>query len=409
MDQKAFLSLLAAAVQHGASDIHLHPGMSPGFRLRGDLVNVKGEPLTEADFQTIVQVLFHGKEMPKDLSKVQDHDGSFEVKNLSRFRYNLFRYKGRLGVILRIIPADIPTIEKLGLPSVLKKIAEVPRGLVLVTGATGSGKSSTLAAMIDHINGTSPCHILTIEDPIEFLHPNKKSRLSQREVGSDTGSFAHALRAALRQDPDVILVGEMRDPETIDVALKAAETGHLVFSTVHTNDAIKTIGRLISVFPPEEQRMVRTRLADNLMATISQRLIKRADGKGSIAAQEIMISNKGIAECISDPDKTHEINDFITKSRELSGGQTFDQHLSELFLKKLITRDAAMENATSPADFERNLMYGGNPGAETGNADNGKRRTPPPPNRKAPENDGPTSSQVVVLEGMGRDKEKKGA
>ncbi len=256
MDQSGFLGLLAAAVQHNASDIHLQPGSPPAFRLRGDLVNVKTPALTDADFQVILKTLFHGKEFPKQLDSLQDHDGSFEVKGVSRFRFNIFRYKGRLGAVLRIIPAQIPTIEKLGLPSVLRKVAGIQRGLVLVTGATGSGKSSTLAAMIDHINGSSPCHILTIEDPVEFIHPNKMSRITQREVGPDTGSFAHALRAALRQDPDVILVGEMRDPETIDIALKAAETGHLVFSTVHTNDAIKTIGRLVSVFKPEEQRMV---------------------------------------------------------------------------------------------------------------------------------------------------------
>ena len=212
--------------------------------------------------------------------------------------------------------------------------------------------------MIDSINSRFPYHILTIEDPLEFMHPQKKSRISQREVGPDTKSFAGALRSALRQDPDVILVGEMRDAETIDIALKAAETGHLVFSTVHTNDAIKTIGRLVSVFPPEEQRMVRMRLADNLMATVSQRLVKRADGKGMVAAQEIMVSNKGIAECIADPDQTHAINDFITKSKELSGGQTFDQHLVELYRKGTIALDIAMEASTSPADFERNLMYG---------------------------------------------------
>jgi twitching motility protein PilT len=270
-----------------------------------------------------------------------------------------------MAAVLRLIPAEIPTIESLGLPPVLKKIAGFSRGLVLVTGATGSGKSSTLAAMINEINTNCPYHILTIEDPIEFVHPQRRSRISQREVGSDTQSFAQALRAALRQDPDVILVGEMRDPETIDIALKAAETGHLVFSTVHTNDAIKTIGRLVSVFPPEEQRMVRMRLADNLMATISQRLIAKKDGKGMVAAQEIMVSNAAIADCIADPDKTGEINDFITKSKEMTGGQTFDQHLADLYLREVVSLDVAKEASTSPSDFERNLMYGGNsPGRE---------------------------------------------
>ena len=373
MDQPGFLNLLAAAVQHKVSDIHLHPGAPPGFRVQGDLVNVKYPALTEEDFKVIVGTLMHGHDALARIDKIQDFDGSFEVKNLSRFRYNIFRFKGRLAAILRIIPNQIPTIEKMGLPKVLTKIASIPRGLVLVTGATGSGKSSTLAAMIDYINTHNHYHILTIEDPVEFVHPQRKSRISQREVGPDTVSFAGALRSALRQDPDVILVGEMRDPETIDIALKAAETGHLVFSTVHTNDAIKTIGRLVSVFKPEEQRMVRMRLADNLMATISQRLLKRADGKGMIAAQEIMVSNPGIAECIADPEMTHGINDFILKSRELSGGQTFDMHLAELYMAGTINLEVAMEASTRPADFERSLMYGSNQGGNNA----------PPPAAKA--------------------------
>jgi len=253
----------------------------------------------------------------------------------------------------------------------------MPRGLVLVTGATGSGKSSTLAAMIDYINATSPCHILTIEDPVEFVHPLKKARVTQREVGRDTSSFAESLRSALRQDPDVILVGEMRDPETIDIALKAAETGHMVFSTVHTTDAIKTIGRLVSVFPPNEQKMVRLRLADNLMATISQRLIKRADGKGMIAAQEIMVSNPGIQECIANPDLTNTMNDYISKSHETSGGQTFEQHLVELYRSGTITVHEAKAAASNPQDFERNLMFGSN------NTDSIKAN-----NSRAPDRDG---------------------
>jgi twitching motility protein PilT len=280
------------------------------------------------------------------------------VKGLARFRYNIFRHRGRLGAILRIIPSQVPTIEDLGLPQVLKKIAALPRGLVLVTGVTGSGKSSTLAAMIDYVNRTFPYHILTIEDPVEYVHAQKRARVCQREVGRDTGDFAGALRSALRQDPDVILVGEMRDRETIDIALKAAETGHLVFSTVHTPDAIKTVGRLIAVFPAEEQNMVRLRLAENLVATVSQRLLKRADGSGRVAAQEIMISNKSIQECIADPAHTGEINDYISKSREVLGGQTFDQHLVELYREGLVTLEDAKEAASNASDFARNLMYG---------------------------------------------------
>lgn len=358
MDQQAFLSLLSAAVQHGVSDIHLQPGSPPGFRVKGDLRNVKTNPLTEQDIHAMIKLMVHDKSVHEKLAGLQEYDGSFEVKGLCRFRYNIYRFGSKLGAVLRAIPAVIPTIDKLGLPSSLKKIAMMQRGLVLVTGATGSGKSSTLAAIIDQINSSCPYHILTIEDPVEFVHQQKKSRITQRELGRDTDTFAHALRAALRQDPDVILVGEMRDPVTIDIALKAAETGHLVFSTVHTTDAIKTIGRLISVFPSEEQPIVRQRLADNLVSTVSQRLIKRADGKGMVAAQEIMITNMGIQECISDPDQTGAMNDYISKSKDVQGGQTFDQHLVELYHRGVITLADAKEASSNPTDFERNLMFG---------------------------------------------------
>lgn len=360
MDQQTFLNLLSAAVQHKVSDIHLHPGCPPAFRVKGDLVNVKFPPLTDADMQVIAQTMISDQSVLQKMASLQDFDGSFEVKGLSRFRFNFFRHRGRYGAILRTIPASVPTIEQLGLPDVLKKIAEKQRGLVLVTGATGSGKSSTLAAMIDFINERYPLHILTIEDPVEFVHTPKKARITQREVGPDTASFASALRSALRQDPDVILVGEMRDPETIDIALKAAETGHMVFSTVHTSDAIKTIGRLIAVFPPEEQKAVRQRISDNLQASISQRLVKRADGKGMIAAQEIMISYMAIQECISDPAKTGEMNDYIFKSHDVVGGQTFDQHLAVLYKKGVISLEDARDASTNPSDFERNLMFAAN-------------------------------------------------
>ncbi len=362
MEQSAFLSILQSAHEHKASDIHMSEGMPPAFRLKGDLISVKIPALTDTDMTQIVNWVIQEKSVKDHLNDLKEYDGSFEIKKLCRFRYNIHRHRGKLGAILRIIPAEIPTIESLGLPKSLLKIAETPRGLILVTGATGTGKSSTLAAMIDHVNATRSCHILTIEDPIEFLHTPKKARITQREVGRDTDSFADALRAGLRQDPDVILVGEMRDPLTIDIALKAAETGHVVFSTVHTTDAIKTIGRLVAVFPPEEQHMVRLRLADNLTSTISQRLVKRADGKGLVAAQEIMISNLSIQECIAHPEKTSEMNDFISKSHDPSGfgGQTFEQHLAQLYRAKIITLEEAKASSTNPQDFERNLMFGRN-------------------------------------------------
>lgn len=360
MDQTTFIQLLAAAVQNEVSDIHLQVGTPPSFRLKGELVNVKSPPLTDKDILLILGYVLQDPKVRAKITELRDYDGSFEIKNLARFRINVLKNQGRLGLVMRVVPLVVPTIEKLGLPNVLKKIAAMPRGLVLVTGVTGSGKSSTLAAMIDYLNSNHPLHILTVEDPIEFVHPVKKARITQREVGSDTENFTHALRAALRQDPDVILVGEMRDAETIDVALKAAETGHMVFSTVHTVDAIKTIGRLVSVFPPSEQKMVRMRLAENIAATISQRLIPRANGKGMVAGQEIMINNGAIAECIANPDLTGTMNDYILKSFQAdgSGGRTFEQHLVQLYQDKTITLEAALEFSSNPSDFRRNLMYG---------------------------------------------------
>jgi twitching motility protein PilT len=268
------------------------------------------------------------------------------------------RYQGKLGMILRLISEKIPTTEELKLPPVINKIAEANAGLVLVTGATGSGKSSTLAAMINYINRTAAVHILTLEDPVEYVHNPIKARITQREIGQDTADFGSALRSALRQDPDIILIGEMRDAETISIALKAAETGHLVFGTVHTTDALSTIGRLISMFPPEEQNVVRVRIADNLHATVSQRLLKTLDGKGRIAAQEIMINNPGIKESILDPARTKEIYMYIEKGKNGSGAQSFDQAITKLYKDGLISMEEAKGNATRPDDFERNLMFG---------------------------------------------------
>jgi len=357
MDQSVFNKLLKTGVEYGASDIHFLVGIPPSYRLKGNLVPIKANALSDQDTLAIVKILT-AKEQRLDLEKLTEFDSSYSLPQLSRFRVNIFKQRGTFGAILRIIPPEIPTLEQLKLPPIVQKISMYERGLVLVTGVTGSGKSSTLAAMVNEINSKqSGKHILTIEDPIEFLHPHKKCAITQREIGQDTTEFAVALRAALRQDPDIILVGEMRDYETIDTALKAAETGHLVFSTVHTTDAAKTIGRLISVFPAQTQQAARYRLADALRATISQRLLERADKKGRIVAAEVMIATNRIREYILDEEKGTGLADVITEGHSQYGMQTFDQHLSILYKKGLITLQTATGAATSPSDFQRALDF----------------------------------------------------
>jgi twitching motility protein PilT len=343
-------------VQNGASDIHFRPGDPPIYRVNGVLRPLRTEKLLPEHTREVALHLIHDESAKELIDTLQEHDASYGLAGVGRFRVNIYRQRGTLAVILRIIPNNVPTIDGLGLPPVLKTIASQDRGLVLVTGATGSGKSSTLAAMIEHINSTESLHILTIEDPIEFVYKNARSSISQREIGPDTSSFATALRAALRQDPDVILVGEMRDTETIDIALKASETGHLVLSTVHTTDASRTINRLVSVFNAEEQQMVRLRLADNLKATISQRLLPKADNKGRAVALEIMVQTKTIQEYIRE-DRANEIKDVLEKGRDTYGMQSFDQHLSQLYRQGIITLDTARGAATNPADFQRALEF----------------------------------------------------
>lgn len=357
LTKDSFLNMIKSAFASSVSDIHLRTDEKPCFRLRGDLIQVKHEPLTYDDLKMVCGLMIKEPDVLKKIDQLKEHDGSFTVPGVCRVRYNILRYQGKIGLILRLISDKIPTTEELKLPKVINKIASANAGLVLVTGATGSGKSSTLAAMINYINRTSAVHVLTLEDPVEFVHTPIKARITQREIGSDTNDFNSALRSALRQDPDIILIGEMRDSETIGIALKAAETGHLVFGTIHTTDALSTIGRLISMFPPDEQHVVRTRIADNLHATISQRLLKSADGKGRVAAQEIMINNPGIKECLMDPLKTAEIYTYIQKGKNTSGAQSFDQHITDIYKSGLITLEEAKTNATKPEDFERNLMF----------------------------------------------------
>jgi twitching motility protein PilT len=350
-------ALLGHGVQLGASDIHFKTGDRPAYRIDGALRPVKYDRLMASQTEAICANLLFRDVKAEDLAAVQEHDASYSLDGVGRFRVNVYRQRGSLSCILRVIPRDVPTIEGMQLPASVRKVAEEERGMVLVTGATGSGKSTTLAAMIDHINRTRAVHILTIEDPIEYLHTNQQASISQREVGPDTQSFKTALRAALRQDPDVILVGEMRDVETIDIALKAAETGHMVFSTVHTTDAAKTINRLVGVFPTEEQTRARMRLGDALKGIISQRLLPRADGKGRVAACEILVATPTVQDHIREG-RDANLKELMERGGMQYGMQTFDQHLIEHYRAGRITKEAAKAAASSPADFEKDLEFG---------------------------------------------------
>jgi twitching motility protein PilT len=344
--------LLKIAVESGASDLHVKVGSVPMMRVRGTLVPA-GEK-KKLDHEDVVEMgaavmSTAQREKFKDAREV---DLAYSVPGLGRFRCNVFQQRGTVGLVLRVIPMQIRTLDELGLPVVLKKIAEEPRGLVLVTGTTGSGKSTTLAAMVDHVNNTRSAHVITVEDPIEFLHRDVKSIINQREVSIDTKSFAHALRSALRQDPDVILVGEMRDFETIETALLAAETGHLVFSTLHTLDATETINRTISVFPPHQQKQVRLQLATVLRAVVSERLMPMVDGKGRAPAVEVMISTPFIRECIVDKEKTHLIHGAIAAGTSQYGMQTFDQSIFGLYEQGLVSYEEALRWATNTSEFK---------------------------------------------------------
>jgi twitching motility protein PilT len=343
--------LLKKAVQMGASDLHLKVGSPPIVRINGELSTLSGEKrLTSEDTKNIVSSVLNDAQK-EVFKRKNDIDISYSIPGFGRFRCNAYVQRGTISIVFRVIPMKILDLEQLHLPPVLKKIALEPRGLILVTGTTGSGKTTTLASMIEYINLNRTNNIITIEDPIEFLHRDKSSIISQREIGTDTESFSQALRAALRQDPDVILVGEMRDFETIQTALIAAETGHLVLSTLHTVDATETVNRIISVFPPYQHKQVRIQLASVLRAIISLRLIPRADGNGRVPAVEILIGTSTIRDCIQDPDKTRLIPDFIAKGYSQYGMQTFDQSLFDLYKKGYITYEDALQRASNPDDF----------------------------------------------------------
>ena len=357
-DQAGIMQILRAAVQEGASDLHFKAGEPVLLRIKGSLLPLKVARLTPEATCKIFDLLRPRHLAHVSSAEVHELDFSFALSGTGRFRVNTFRQRGSLALVIRVIPNRIPDFKELSLPPVMPKLADERRGLILVTGTTGSGKSTTLAAIINHINHTRTAHVVTIEDPIEFLFLNKKSSVAQREIGVDTATFATALRAVLRQDPDVIMIGELRDTETIDIALKAAETGHLVISTAHTTDAAKTVQRILAVFGPSEQAMMRMRLAESLRAVVSQRLLPRLDGKGLVPAIEVMVATRVIQECIRDEARTHEITDFVSKGRHY-GMQTFDQHLLQLLQEGLISKEVALSAASSPADLDLQIRVGG--------------------------------------------------
>lgn len=343
--------ILKSAIHHGASDVHLKAGLLPVFRINGRLVPLKAEEALRPEDLAAMSLLVLSAEQKRRFDETQELDCAYSVSGLGRFRVNLFIQRGTIGMVFRVVPVGVQSISELNLPKVLEKIALESRGLILCTGTTGCGKSTTLAAIIEHINSHRSCHVVTIEDPIEFLLRDRKSIINQRELGVDTISFAGALRSALRQDPDVILVGEMRDLETMETALTAAETGHLVLSTMHTLDAAETINRTVGAFPLYQQKQVRIQLAAILRAVISQRLVPRADGKGRVPAIEVMINTARVREYIEDKDKTRKIREAILQGFTSYGMQTFDQSLMALYKDGLITLDEALRQASNPDDF----------------------------------------------------------
>jgi twitching motility protein PilT len=343
--------VLGAARQLGASDVHLKSGLPPVFRIKGDLRTLRDTPPLTAEVIGTFAVNLMNDRQRAHFEEHHDADLSYGTPDGVRYRVNVFRQRGQTGMVMRLIPPDVPGFDKLNLPPAVQKLCEEERGLILVTGITGSGKSTTLAAMIDHINRARACHIITVEDPIEFMHKDRRSVVNQREIGFDAASFSTALRAALRQDPDVILVGEMRDEETIETALHAAETGHLVMSTLHTLDAVETVNRIVGMFPPHQQGQIRLGLAAVLKGIISQRLVTRADNKGMVPAVEILVQTQRTRELMEDPKRTREIRDAIANGRNPYGMMTFDQCLADLVHRQLITYETALASSTTADDF----------------------------------------------------------
>jgi twitching motility protein PilT len=347
--------IIKAAIDRGASDLHIKAGDVFRARIDGKLVPLTKHRLTPDQTRAIAQHLIANDEDRARLDRLRDYDCSWGMPGVGRFRVNVLRQRSSFMIVMRVIPFDIPTFDTLKLPPILTSVASAEQGLVVVTGGTAAGKSSTMAAIVNHINQTQQKHIVTLENPIEFLHRDLNSSVTQREIGVDTDDLRAGLRAALRQDPDVVLIAEMRDPETIDTALTAAESGHLVLTSLDTPDAVTTVSRLVALFPPEEQEITRLRLGDVLQAVVAQRLVPRADGRGRVAAVEILISTDVVRELIKDPARTPGLRDYIRDAREQYGMQTFDQHLLDLVADDVVTPEAALAAAQDPADFEQHL------------------------------------------------------
>ena len=362
MDRERLNRLLRLGFEKGASDIHFQVGYLPLYRFNGELVELRYKVLTPDDTESLARLLFdestHGNGSAS-FEERSDIDLGYEIPGEGRFRVNISKERRCYNVVLRVIPIEIKDFDALNLPSVLREISEVRRGLVLVTGATGMGKSTTLATMLQEINRTQKCKIITIEDPVEFIFKHERAIITQREIGTDSPDFPTALHAALRQDPDVIMVGEIRDSETVDTALKAAETGHSVFSSIHTSDVATTLRRVPSFFPAEEQQQVRERLSENIQAIVSLRLLPNKKGTGRVPAVEVMRITRSIRECIRDVNRTREVHDHIEKGRELMNMQTFDQHLLDLYQGGKIRLETAREAASNPRDFSTKITLEG--------------------------------------------------
>jgi twitching motility protein PilT len=336
--------LLGKAVAAKASDVHLKVGQPPGARVRGDIVYFRAEPLRPADTEHLARHLIKDASIRENIATLREYDAAYEAPGVGRFRVNIYRQKGTLAIVMRAIPLEIPSFEDLGCPEACVTLAEKDRGLVLVVGAAGNGKSSTLAAMIGHLNKTQPLHVVTIEDPIEFLHTDNKSSISQREIGIDTGTFSDALRAALRQDPDVILVGEIRDELTLDIALKAAETGHLVMSTLHTPDVARTIGRMLALAPkgmPGSSDELRERIGDCLQGVVAQRLLPKRDGEGLVLGAEVLVATGTVREAIKRPENNPPLKELMEKGVHPYGMQTFEMHLKQLVQQGVLDKEVA--------------------------------------------------------------------